>query len=306
MRLPAPCRGRAAAEPDEPPPQPQPREERGRGGPVCGAWRPPRGTASEALPEAGAEAAAERRSTRLLLVRHGETLWNTQRRMQGQLDIDLNEVGVRQAQQVADALRRLGVAERVEAVVSSDLSRASRTADIIAGACPSASRRADADLREVHFGVLQGERLDDPAVECQRARVHNAWRRGDFHVAVEGGETVDQLTARGLRGLRSACGAGAPGAEPGAPVLSAPSAPRLVVVVAHAGVIKWCAVRLELGGEAPSPEAMSRPAMRELLGAPVRNCCVSSLLYDHEADAFCSEGWFQTIEEGSRAREDCE
>ena len=71
-------------------------------------------------------------------------------------------------------------------------------------------------------------------------------------------------------------------------------------------MIKWCAVRIELGAEGPAAGAMSRPAMSELLGAPVRNCCVSSVMYDHQADSFCSEGWFQTIEEGSGAREDCE
>lgn len=89
--------------------------------------------------------------TRLCLVRHGETAWNHERRIQGQRDIPLNPLGRHQAQAVALWLAR----EPVDALYSSDLARAWQTAERIAQATGLACR-ALPQLRERRYGVFEG------------------------------------------------------------------------------------------------------------------------------------------------------
>jgi probable phosphoglycerate mutase len=89
-------------------------------------------------------------ATRLCLVRHGETAWNAEGRVQGQTDVPLNEVGQAQARAVAAAL----AGERFDAIYSSDLARVRQTAE------PAAERLGlpvalDAALRERHYGVFE-------------------------------------------------------------------------------------------------------------------------------------------------------
>jgi 2,3-bisphosphoglycerate-dependent phosphoglycerate mutase len=84
------------------------------------------------------------------MVRHGETAWNAEGRIQGQLDIPLSETGVAQARALAAVL----AAERFDAIYSSDLARVRQTAE------PAARRlglevRLDARLRERHYGVFE-------------------------------------------------------------------------------------------------------------------------------------------------------
>merc|ERR1719491_909240 len=78
--------------------------------------------------------------TRLILVRHGETAWNVEKRLQGQIDVALNDVGRIQARQLAEAIRQSGLAQEVDAIVSSDLSRARETADVLAEVCVNGKR----------------------------------------------------------------------------------------------------------------------------------------------------------------------
>ena len=89
--------------------------------------------------------------TRLIAVRHGETAWNVQSRLQGQLDIPLNENGEEQARRTARALAE----DRADIVVSSDLARARATAQAIAS-FNQLPLQLDAGLRERSFGSFQG------------------------------------------------------------------------------------------------------------------------------------------------------
>ena len=82
------------------------------------------------------------------LVRHGETQWNAERRIQGQSDSPLTAHGERQAWQVGERARTLGITH----IITSDLGRTRRTAEIIAEAC-GCSVIADARLRELDMGV---------------------------------------------------------------------------------------------------------------------------------------------------------
>jgi broad specificity phosphatase PhoE len=136
-------------------------------------------------------------ATRLLyLVRHGETDWNAAERWQGHTDVPLNARGRGQARAVAAMLNRAGLA----GVVSSDLSRARETAEIIAVRLGIELVYVDAALRERAFGPFEGLTRE------QCARLHprewQAWC--DEQVAPEGAENRSVLAARVALGLRRA------------------------------------------------------------------------------------------------------
>lgn len=89
--------------------------------------------------------------TRICLLRHGETEWNTQRRWQGHEDIPLNRHGELQAHAAAEALQD----QRLDIIYTSDLNRAKTTARLIADACLT-PLVVEPELRERHFGAIQG------------------------------------------------------------------------------------------------------------------------------------------------------
>jgi probable phosphoglycerate mutase len=89
--------------------------------------------------------------TKLVVVRHGETVWNKEGRQQGHLDSDLSDLGKLQAQATASALARV----TFHAVYSSDLGRAFETAKIIANHS-NLRITLDSRLRERNLGILQG------------------------------------------------------------------------------------------------------------------------------------------------------
>ena len=93
-----------------------------------------------------------REPTRIIAIRHGETAWNVASRLQGQLDVPLNERGQAQAQLTAQSL----LEDRPDVLYSSDLSRARDTARAIAEAL-DLPLHEHASLRERHFGIWQGQ-----------------------------------------------------------------------------------------------------------------------------------------------------
>jgi probable phosphoglycerate mutase len=96
--------------------------------------------------------------TELWIVRHGETDWNAEGRVQGWTDIPLNGKGLRQAARLADCLR----ATPFTVILSSDLVRAKATAEILATG-RGIPLILDTDLRERCFGRLEGTRRDPRA-----------------------------------------------------------------------------------------------------------------------------------------------
>ncbi|HJQ74049.1 MAG TPA: histidine phosphatase family protein [Gaiellaceae bacterium] len=118
--------------------------------------------------------------TTLLLVRHGETDWNADGRLQGQTDRPLSEFGRRQARQLADEL----AAEELEAIYASDLSRARETAEIV-GERLGLPVVLDADLREKDWGTWEGltsverERVEfvGESTQAHQDRILRALRR---------------------------------------------------------------------------------------------------------------------------------
>lgn len=118
--------------------------------------------------------------TRLLLVRHGETDWNADGRLQGQTDRPLSDFGRKQARRLADEL----AAEGFEAIYSSDLARARETAEII-GARLGLPVALDSDLREKDWGTWEGltaverDRVEfaGESTEAHQERILRALRR---------------------------------------------------------------------------------------------------------------------------------
>ena len=102
--------------------------------------------------------------TTLLLVRHGETDWNAARRWQGHADVPLNARGLEQARTLAEQL----MAEPVDAIYASDLSRARDTAAVV-GERLGVSVVVDADLREIDVGPIEG-------LTAEEARGFDGWQ----------------------------------------------------------------------------------------------------------------------------------
>lgn len=127
--------------------------------------------------------------TRLILIRHGETLWNTERRMQGQLDSPLTTRGLWQAQQLGARMQSLPFA----ALYSSDLPRAARTAQHIAEVTGHAIV-TDERLRERHFGVFEG--LTQQEMESHEPEAYLRFMSRDPQYAVPGGESPAGFFAR--------------------------------------------------------------------------------------------------------------
>lgn len=127
--------------------------------------------------------------TELIAVRHGETEWNAENRMQGHADISLSNRGLRQARAVAAAL----AAERLHAVYSSDLQRAFQTAEAI-NAHHQHRIQADVRLREIHLGVFEGLTRDEALSRYGGAYDQFFFSDGTF--ALPAGESRRQLQQR--------------------------------------------------------------------------------------------------------------
>jgi 2,3-bisphosphoglycerate-dependent phosphoglycerate mutase len=121
--------------------------------------------------------------TEIILVRHGETVWNEQGRMQGHHDSPLTEVGLRQARLVARRLKAVEFA----ALYSSDLGRAHQTARYIADDTGH-DIRMDARLRERCFGVFEG--LTRAEIECRHPADYGMFASRDPAWVVPGGESA--------------------------------------------------------------------------------------------------------------------
>lgn len=134
---------------------------------------------------------------RLILVRHGETEWNRERRNQGRSDIALNQLGRWQAERVALRLRD----EPIALVCSSPLQRALATAQAIAG--PHGLRvRGEPGLRELDQGDLEGLTFEE--LRRRHADLIRAWTADPTDVLMPGGESMRQVQERAWEVVRRA------------------------------------------------------------------------------------------------------
>lgn len=185
--------------------------------------------------------------TRILAIRHGETAWNRDTRIQGHIDIPLNARGQWQARRAAEALRN----EAITAVYSSDLARAHATALAIAGA-HALPVQTHAGLRERHFGRFEGQTWAD--IETGWPDEALAWRKRVPDFAPEGGESLLQLRERIATTVHT---------------LAARHPGEQVVMVAHGGVLDVL-YRLATGQDIQAPRTwtLDNAAINRLLWTP--------------------------------------
>jgi len=190
--------------------------------------------------------------TRILAIRHGETAWNVDTRIQGHLDIGLNAVGERQAARLG---RSLAQAEAVAAIYSSDLARARQTAEAIAHARPEGALPVHTvtGLRERGFGRFEGQTFDE--IQAQWPEEARRWRqREPDWVPPEGGESLLVLRERVAQTVHT---------------LAARHLGEQIVLVAHGGVMDVL-YRLATGQslQAPRTWALPNTSVNRLLWTP--------------------------------------
>ncbi|MDM0011242.1 histidine phosphatase family protein [Variovorax sp. J22P168] len=183
-------------------------------------------------------------ATRVIVIRHGETAWNVDTRIQGQLDIPLNDTGRWQAARLGRALAE----EPVTAVYSSDLSRALETARAIAAPL-ELPVQTDAGLRERGFGTFEG--LTFAEIDRDLPEQALLWRRRHPEFAPEGGENLLRFRER-VTGTAGALATRHPG--------------ELIVLVAHGGVMDIL-YRAATGQELQAPRSwqLGNAAINRLL-----------------------------------------
>jgi len=196
--------------------------------------------------------------TRLIVVRHGETAWNVDTRIQGQLDIPLNATGEWQASRLGEALAD----EPIAAVYASDLARAWHTAQAIA--LPHGiDVVAEPGLRERAFGTFEG--LSFAQIDADLPVQARLWRTRDIEFAPDGGESLLVFRARVLHA---------------AATIAARHPGELVALVAHGGVM----------------DVLYRLATHQELQAPrtwhLGNAAINRLLWTPEG--FSLVGWGDT------------
>jgi broad specificity phosphatase PhoE len=123
------------------------------------------------------------------LVRHGETLWNVEQRILGVTDIELTKTGFLQAQALANAFR----SKSIQAVYSSDLSRAFQTAKILAEP-HKLEVRAHVGLREMNQGEIEGLTFEE--LRDQQPEFLESWRQDPSSIVISGGESLVELQER--------------------------------------------------------------------------------------------------------------
>lgn len=197
-------------------------------------------------------------ATRIIAIRHGETAWNVDTRIQGHTDIPLNDTGRWQARRLADAVVHEGLA----AVYASDLGRAHETAEAVARAA-GLSVINHVGLRERGFGVFEG--LTFSEIEHRWPGHALRWRQRDPEFGPEGGETLRAFYARCVETASE---------------LAARHAGESIALVAHGGVM----------------DCLYRAASRVSLDTPrtwqLGNASINRLLYTGEG--FTLVGWSDT------------
>jgi probable phosphoglycerate mutase len=191
--------------------------------------------------------AADLHPTRIFLLRHGQTAWNAEQRIQGQLDIPLDATGLRQAQRLAGALRDEGI----EVLYSSDLQRAAQTAAPLA-ALTGLPVQPDARLRERGFGVFEGHTYAE--IEARWPQDALRWKLREPGFGPGGGEPLQAFYDRSVQAVLR---------------LAARHPGQTIAIVAHGGVLDCvyrAAVRADL--QAPRGWQLANATINRLLWTP--------------------------------------
>ena len=185
--------------------------------------------------------------TRIIAIRHGETTWNVDTRIQGRLDIPLNATGRVQAARMALALKD----EPITAVYASDLARAWETAQYL-GRAHGLQLTPEIGLRERGFGDFEGKTFAE--IEALLPDESQRWRKRDPEFAPSGGESLIALNQRVIEAAER---------------LAARHPGELIALVGHGGVMDVlyrAATRLHI--QAPRTWTLGNAAINRLLWTP--------------------------------------
>ncbi|MEO5660427.1 MAG: histidine phosphatase family protein [Polaromonas sp.] len=185
--------------------------------------------------------------TRIIAIRHGETTWNVDTRIQGSMDIPLNPTGRQQAARMASALKD----EPITAVYASDLARAWETAQYL-GRARDLQVKPETGLRERGFGDFEGKTFAE--IEAQLPEQSLRWRTRDPEFAPAGGESLRELNHRVVEAAER---------------LAARHPGELIALVGHGGVMDVlyrAATRLHI--QAPRTWTLGNAAINRLLWTP--------------------------------------
>lgn len=182
--------------------------------------------------------------TRIFALRHAQTAWNAAQRVQGHLDVPLDDTGRWQAARLAAALADAGI----DLVVSSDLARARATAEAVAQVT-AAPLALDSRLRERGFGEFEG--LTHLEIEQRWPEQAQRWRRREPGFGPAGGERLEDFHRRCLE---AAC------------AIARAHAGRTIALVAHGGVLD-CLYRAAVGVDLHAPRSwrLGNAAINRLL-----------------------------------------
>ncbi|WP_370679960.1 histidine phosphatase family protein [Comamonas sp. GB3 AK4-5] len=206
-------------------------------------------------------------ATRIIAIRHGETAWNVDARIQGHLDIPLNDIGLWQAGRAGAALAN----EPLATIYSSDLARAQATAQAVADTT-GASLVLDSGLRERCFGNFEGRTFKEIEQELPEQALR--WRKRDPDFVPDGGgESLAMLKSRIQHTLDR---------------LAAPHMGQQIALVAHGGVM----------------DVLYRLATHQDLQAPrtweLGNAAINRLLWTPEGLSLVGWGDAQHLEGAAR------
>ena len=196
--------------------------------------------------------------TRIVAIRHGETAWNVDTRIQGHRDIALNDTGRWQAQRMASAL----IDEGISAIYSSDLLRALETAQAL-GRALSMPVVTDTRLRERAFGVFEAYTFAE--IEARWPAEARRWVQREPDFAPEGGESLRQVHDRCVSAVQA---------------LADTHAGQTIALVAHGGVMD-CLYR-----------AATRLDLQAKRSWPLGNASINRLL--HNGVGLTLVGWSDT------------
>jgi 2,3-bisphosphoglycerate-dependent phosphoglycerate mutase len=210
--------------------------------------------------------------TRVLAIRHGETAWNVATRIQGKLDIGLNNTGHSQAERLGAALAKSQTQEPITSIYSSDLRRAYDTAQAISKAT-DVPVVTDEGLRERGFGIFEGKTFDEVAqLWPDQAQL---WRQRDPDFCPEGGESLTMFRDR-ILAASQALTARHPGEQ--------------IALVAHGGVMDVLyRAATGQGIQAPRTWSLANAVINRLLWSPTTFTLVGWNDTQHLEDAAMNE-----------------
>lgn len=129
--------------------------------------------------------------TQIILVRHGETEWNVAEIFRGRTDIELNETGIKQAELLAEHLSKV----KIDAIYSSPLRRALKTAETIAG-YHQLDVSVNPGLTDCNFGEWQG--LSHQEVKDKYRELYAEWIKHPEQVKMPAGESLGDVRERAM------------------------------------------------------------------------------------------------------------